>query len=44
MAFFKEDQIEVLFDEKALQARIQELGQLITDDYSDGRPLVWLAC
>ena len=39
-AFFKEDQIEVLFDEKALQARIQELGQLITDDYSDGRPLV----
>ncbi|MGC6415892.1 MAG: hypoxanthine phosphoribosyltransferase [Bradymonadia bacterium] len=40
MPFYKADEIEVLIDEKQLMSRIAELGQQITSDYADGRPVV----
>ena len=40
MPFYKADEIEVLIDEKQLISRIAELGQQITSDYADGRPVV----
>ena len=40
MAFYRTDQIEVLFDEETLRRRIGELGAQITADYQDGKPVV----
>ena len=40
MPFYKANEIEVLIDEAQLMNRIGELGQEITADYADGRPVV----